>query len=1109
MLNMENKNGIFNAIYMDERTNQAKINNAYLIPKPANINNNLNQYPNTIVYGHINQINYDINSDSDNVHAKDLRKYSQDNKMNDIIKNLNNQNQNILNYNFIPKKMNPQQKIPNRIAQKQKNLSFNSPHPPLNTKLSKDNIFHMNNESVNQSIKSSESFSTNSSQKLDENKKMMKIGPKISNEKIRNKSNLIANEQNYFGNANNGRDGINQYNNVKNNNNSNLIERFYNYDNINGSLTGRNNEEMKIGKIREEFKMIYDNRKYNYDKKVQRVNPNKIPIPQSKKIVEKILGLKEKKLENKNNYQDGKTSMYEINSQPLQKPNIIYNINNNNYELNQNSMINNNLENKNIVMIDQKSVNDKFYINNNLNNNININKNIKDDGNKNIISREKININSLNSNLFPQQFINENHIYNDYNSQHAKMNKIQNNQNISQEHNMTKIQNQNQNIINQQNLNQNYFIQSQNINSNSNINPLLNIQLPPPTKKNDVPQRTNVMLPKQQIINPAQQNQYTSSQKQNQSQINNNFLKINPNIPNQNISVNPQNLNLQQKTNFFVEPSHPKNNSHHNKMTNAINRQNTIPPSNITIVQQQKENIIENRKENLNMIPQQQNEFINYQKNVESVPLSNIIDNQIKENITQNILVQKIYQNNSIEKNQNINIPQQNIKIPQNNNLNLIQKPPVMNTPHKRNINIIKQPSNINSIKQNLNLTFQQQNLNMPQNQIKKQVNISQNPQNIIQQQQQSNLVQNQTLNLLQQQNVSIHRNPNFSMYQEQNNIQNQTNLNNMNNSENINQNNNGNPINSQNENKIQNLNQNNISNTSQYINISQQQNPQNIYNQNHNFQNPNLNTEKISNGESIEPKENKVINNTYKQNISQNQENIVLGQMQQIPDNTIIGNIIIKNGKAYFLNPIQSDNNMNNINQESIKSLNNNYTSPQSINIPKSQIQIQNFINNKGIIEGNLNIINNNQQINYQNQLHVNNNPNLSQNENFISNQQKPQYLPQQPQQTNSSGQALKSGKRVIKKNKESRVSKILKIKDSNDHRPALQYKVERNRPVYAVPPSKKRSVSQGKPFNLIHKYYDENYILEDDEEDSLKLEESINLQIAKNISDNEDNDI
>ena len=135
---MENKNEMFNGIYMNERTKQHNLNNAFIVQKTSGVNNNLNQYPNTVVYGHINQINYDINADSDNVHAKDLRKYSQDNIMNNIIKNLNNQNQNILNYNFIPKKMNPQQKIPNRIAQKQKNLSFNSPHPPLNTKISKE-----------------------------------------------------------------------------------------------------------------------------------------------------------------------------------------------------------------------------------------------------------------------------------------------------------------------------------------------------------------------------------------------------------------------------------------------------------------------------------------------------------------------------------------------------------------------------------------------------------------------------------------------------------------------------------------------------------------------------------------------------------------------------------------------------------------------------------------------------------------------------------------------------------------------------------------------------------------------------------------------------------
>ena len=688
---MENKNGILNGIYMKEGINQSKLNNGFLIPKTTNTNNNLNQYPNTVVYGHINPINYDISTDSDNVHAKDLRKYSQDNIMNNIIKNLNNQNHNILNYNFIPQKVNPQQKIQSRIAQKQKNQSFSSAHPPLIIKLSKDNIFHANNDPVNQSLKSSDSFSTNSSQKLDENKKMMKIGPKISNEKIRNKSNYPANEQNCFGNANDGGEGINQYN-IKNNNNSNLLRRIYNCDNINGNLTGRNNEEIKIDKMREEFKMIYDNRKYNYDKKVQRINPYKIPVPQSKKIVEKILGLKEKKMENKNNYQDGKTSMYEINSQPLQKPNIIYNLNNNNYELNQNPMINNNFESKNYIMIEPNNANDKFYINNNLNSNINIKNNIKDEGNKNIISREKPNMNNLNNNIFPQQFSNENQIYNDFNSQQIKMNIIQNNQNINQEHNMVQIknQNQNQNIIHHQNQSQNYFIQNQKINSNiNNNNPLLNIQLPPPTKKNELPQRANMVLPKKQIINPAQQNQYIPSQKQNQTQIN------------YNISVNPQNLNLQQKANFFVEPSHQSNNSQCNyQMSNAINRQNIAPQQNPNMIQQQKEN----RNENLNMIPQQQNEFINYQKNAQSAPLCNIIDNQIKENIPQNIIVQKIYPNNNIEKNPNINVPQQNIKIPQNNDLNMIQKPPIMNTPHKRNINIIKQSSNINSTKQNLNL---------------------------------------------------------------------------------------------------------------------------------------------------------------------------------------------------------------------------------------------------------------------------------------------------------------------------------------------------------------------------------------------------------------------
>ena len=41
------------------------------------------------------------------------------------------------------------------------------------------------------------------------------------------------------------------------------------------------------------------------------------------------------------------------------------------------------------------------------------------------------------------------------------------------------------------------------------------------------------------------------------------------------------------------------------------------------------------------------------------------------------------------------------------------------------------------------------------------------------------------------------------------------------------------------------------------------------------------------------------------------------------------------------------------------------------------------------------------------------------------------------------------------------------------------------KKRPVYKIPPSKKRAVSQGRPLTFIHKYYDENFILEEDNED------------------------
>ena len=209
--------------------------------------------------------------------------------------------------------------------------------------------------------------------------------------------------------------------------------------------------------------------------------------------------------------------------------------------------------------------------------------------------------------------------------------------------------------------------------------------------------------------------------------------------------------------------------------------------------------------------------------------------------------------------------------------------------------------------------------------------------------------------------------------------------------------------------------------------------------------------------------------NNNINNNIQQKQNiyaNVQKIPLQQIPNNTIIGNIIIKEGKTYYINPSPNPNlkpNYNNIHQQN--------------SLKQQNIQIPNQINQNIIYKQ---IINN--QIIYRDQY------------GNIINFSNPQ------QQMNNNTQ-FKKYKNVVKKKQLSRVTKLLQSKDSNDRKPTLQYKIERKRPVYAVPPHKKRSVSQGKPFTLINKYYDENYILEDDEETDEKNEENQNIGIEKNV--------
>ena len=68
---------------------------------------------------------------------------------------------------------------------------------------------------------------------------------------------------------------------------------------------------------------------------------------------------------------------------------------------------------------------------------------------------------------------------------------------------------------------------------------------------------------------------------------------------------------------------------------------------------------------------------------------------------------------------------------------------------------------------------------------------------------------------------------------------------------------------------------------------------------------------------------------------------------------------------------------------------------------------------------------------------------------------------------------------------------------------KPVIQHNIERKRPVFTIPASKKRAVSQGKPFNLIHKYYDENFILEDDAEGKFKKYIKIDGESRNNSED------
>ena len=513
------------------------------------------------------------------------------------------------------------------------------------------------------------------------------------------------------------------------------------------------------------------------------------------------------------------------------------------------------------------------------------------------------------------------------------------------------------------------------------------------------------------------------------------------NINNQNI-IQPENQNkselpkIPNNEQINSQIKEEENNNHIKKLYGVLvpppTNNNDLKNANILPYQQI---INKNQKQTITII-QKLSPKKNNNKNIlrskptpENVHQNNIINTQLNNNQNNNILSNNPYNVESIE----IDSDE-----PKNTDeIDNYKEKPYINKENEQKINITVKKISPITMEQRMNI-----------NPIKRPENIIKNRQQIINPNLNNNSAQLQNMGIIQQQNI-------YEAQDKKLNINSNKNINIINNNINIFQ---------------HNINPNIGTNNMINLNISpNNQNPQIINNIPKNI-NPlkqhNINENKNKN--LILNNINNINNNSQQnQNVYANVQKIPL---QRVPNNTIIGNTILQEGKTYNINPPPHPNlktNFNNIQQQNM--------------LKQQNIQIPNQINQNLIYKQ---IINN--QIIYRDK-----------NGNIIN-------FSNPPQQMNNHAK-FQTCKKVVKQKPISRVTRLLQAKDSNDKKPAFQYKIERKRPVYAVPPHKKRSVSQGKPFTLLYKYYDENYILEDDEEVNEKNEDNINIHIEKNVSEDE----
>ena len=197
--------------------------------------------------------------------------------------------------------------------------------------------------------------------------------------------------------------------------------------------------------------------------------------------------------------------------------------------------------------------------------------------------------------------------------------------------------------------------------------------------------------------------------------------------------------------------------------------------------------------------------------------------------------------------------------------------------------------------------------------------------------------------------------------------------------------------------------------------------------------------------------------NNIQSNKIAQNREyidqygNILVLFNGQLVDKRLLGNnkdMNYQNKDNVFYNEELINNNINANVNTNIE--NNLFTNTYPLPGQKQQYSTQTLINNNDI--NNINIQN------YQNQTYnQRNNRFIEQTDNYINNPDINNLF-----KKSNSGQIMQQEIKVVEPQK------------------------KKKRPVFKIPPSKKRAISQGRSLAFIHKYYDENFILEEDEENS-----------------------